>query len=314
MRVGTFRGPAKGACTTYTRPARAREMSVATSPAPEGLVSPCVACGAPQPITLVPIARPCAFCRAPDPLAPSIRARVAAAARHVAGATDRRVPKELRERAGSLGWMAVVLIGGCFLVSGGIALGWVGSSLPSGSGIVSFLLQGRAPGLNAIDTTAFWWLLFLLTVLLCASFPWVSGGQLAVYMSLRGLRALPPIVPGGPARCHLCGDDLPNAGLVRRCKSCGSDNLVHGARFRRAAVTFDQAILAAQRDAHARIGARIAHIEDGVMWAAGLPFALLILMPISLAFDGPHPELLWVPPALLGLGVVLRVLGALARP
>lgn len=281
---------------------------------PEGLVAPCARCGAPQPITLLPQVRPCSYCRAPDPLPPAVRSRVADVARLVAAADDRRVSAEVAERAGDLGWMAIALVGGSLLVGGGLALAWVANDLPGGTGVVSFLLHGRAPKLDRADVTAFWWLLFSLVLLIAACFPWVWGGQLAVYVTLGRLRALPPLQPGGAARCHLCGDDLPPQGVVRSCKSCKADNLVDGARFRAAATTFAAAIEAAEKAVHQRVGTRIARIESGILWAAGAPFILLLVMPISLAVDGPHPELLWLPPALIGLGVVLRILGAITRP
>ena len=56
--------------------------------------------------------------------------------------------------AGDLGWLTFALVGGCILVSGGLALLRVGSSLPDGIGFVAFLRTGRAKGLDAIDTTA----------------------------------------------------------------------------------------------------------------------------------------------------------------
>ena len=39
------------------------------------------------------------------------------------------------------------------------------------------------------------------------------------------------------------------------------------------------------------------------MWAAGAPFLLLLIGPLAWALDGTRPELLWLPPALLGLGL-----------
>lgn len=39
-------------------------------------------------------------------------------------------------------------------------------------------------------------------------------------------RALPPLEPGGPARCRLCGAPLPDRGIVRQCAYCGAESIV----------------------------------------------------------------------------------------
>jgi len=272
-------------------------------------------CGGPQPIVLRATAAPCRYCKTPDPLPPEVRQRVRAVAKTIEDNVKRhRLPDDLARSAGDTGWMAIALIGGCFLVSGGITWLWA-SDMLKGTGILTFLREGKAPGLDRADTVMMWWLLFLQGTLLAAAVPWVSGGQALVYWSLGDLKALPPLSPGGAARCHLCGDDLPPEGVVRRCKSCGCDNLVAGARFRAAIATQAQALDEADRLARQHIGVRIAAIENGILWAAGLPFSLIILVPVlSLALSSTHPGLLWLPAALLGLGILLRGVGALLRP
>lgn len=35
-----------------------------------------------------------------------------------------------------------------------------------------------------------------------------------------------PLQPGGPARCRLCGGDLEDSGIVRRCSYCRTDSIV----------------------------------------------------------------------------------------
>lgn len=210
--------------------------------------------------------------------------------------------------------MAVALVGGSLLVGGGLALAWILHDLPSGVGLFAFLGSGHAPGLDAHDVTAFWWMVFALVLLVAAAATWVWGGQLFIYVAIRDLRALPPLVVGGAARCHLCGDELPPEGLVRSCKSCKADNLVDGVHFRTAAATFEAAVARAEQASRDAVGRRIGRVENGILWAAGAPFLLLLVMPLSLALDGPHPELLWMPPALFGVGLLLRVLGAVFRP
>lgn len=279
----------------------------------EGLIATCVRCGSPQPLVLTAARRPCGHCGVDEPLDEGTRARVRRAADLVASASDQQVPEELAERAGDLGWMAVVLVGCSFLFGGGLALSWVANDLPPGVGLVEFAIDGRAPKLPLVDRTAFWWIVFALAVTLTATFPWVVGGQLRVSLLLRNLRALPPPWPGGPARCRLCGDALPSGGLVRRCGSCRADNLVDRG-FRKVARTLDDALAASQREARRQVQRTIGRIENGILWAAGFPFLLLLVFPVSLVLDGPHPELWWIPGALLALGALFRVLVVLLRP
>lgn len=210
--------------------------------------------------------------------------------------------------------MALAFVGTGLLVGGGLTLAWILADLPAGVGLVAFVASGSAPGLDPVDVTAFWWMAFALLVIVGATPTWVWGGQLALLLSLRELRALPPLVAGGPARCHLCGDELPPEGVVRACRSCKADNLVDGARFRHAKKTFEDAVSEAERTARDDVGRRIARIESGIFAAAGMPFVLLVVMPVSLALDGPHPELLVVPAALVGVAIVLRGLVAAAKP
>lgn len=210
--------------------------------------------------------------------------------------------------------MALAFVGCSLLVGGGLTLAWILGDLPAGTGLVAFVASGSAPGLDPIDVTAFWWMAFALLVVVGATAVWVWGGQLALLLSLRELRALPPLVVGGAARCHLCGDDLPPEGVVRACRSCKADNLVDGARFRHARKTFEEALSEAERTARDDVGRRMVRIENGILAAAGMPFVLVVVMPVSLALDGPHPELLVVPAALVGGAIVLRGLVAVAKP
>ena len=39
-------------------------------------------------------------------------------------------------------------------------------------------------------------------------------------------KARPPLEPGGPSRCRLCGAPLPDTGVIRRCAYCGTDSVV----------------------------------------------------------------------------------------
>jgi hypothetical protein len=42
------------------------------------------------------------------------------------------------------------------------------------------------------------------------------------------MQALAPVEPGGTARCRLCGADLPEKGILRRCEYCRTDSVVIG--------------------------------------------------------------------------------------
>lgn len=280
----------------------------------DGFVSACVRCGAPQPVALMSEVQRCRHCGSSDPLDPQTRARISGVAKLLSSQQGHTLDPEQAARAGDLGFMALALVGGSFLVAGPMMLLWIQHDLPAGVRMMDFLLTGRAPGLDAYDVTAFWWVLFLFLVIIGLTSAWVGAGQLAIYAILRGLRALPPLVVGGKARCRLCGDELPPEGLVRACRSCKADNLVDGVRFRQAAATLREAIEQAERAAQEAVGRRLARLEGGVMWAAGLPFLVILAMPLSLLLDGPHPELLWVPPALLALGISLYAIAKLIRP
>lgn len=280
----------------------------------DGLVLGCARCGAPQQVALSPRARACRHCGAPEPLAPALRARVSAVSRVLSSGHGRKLPAELARRAGDLGPMALAFVGGGWLVGGGLALAWIVADLPAGTGLAAFVVSGRAPGLDPLDVTALWWMAFVLLVLAAATPLWVWGGQLTLLLALRSLRALPPLVVGGAARCHLCGDDLPAEGIVRACRSCKAHNLVDGAHFRSARKTFEEAVAAAERTARDDIGRRAERIENGILVAAGMPFVLLVVVPVSLALDGPHPELLGLPVVLAVVALALRVAVMVARP
>ncbi|MFO0676546.1 MAG: hypothetical protein U0169_08430 [Polyangiaceae bacterium] len=280
----------------------------------DGLVARCTGCGAPQPVMLLPKVERCRHCGAADPLPSDVRARVREVARTIARQRARTLAPEVAARAGDLGWMAVALVGGSLLVGGGLTLVWIVGDLPSEASLAGLFFHGTAPGLDPADTTAFWWMLFAFTCIVASAAVWVWGGQLAVWLLIRDLRAHPSLEVGGPARCHLCGDALPPEGLVRSCRSCKAHNLVDGVHFRRAAANLQAAISDAERAADDRVAARVETIRDGVLWAAGMPFVLLIVMPLSLVLDGPHPGLLGVPLALAAIAVLLRGVGAWVRP
>jgi hypothetical protein len=281
----------------------------------QGLAATCGSCGAPQPISLFARTRPCSYCRAPDPLPPALRARAAQAAELVRKQVKQhRLPEELVASAGELGWMAVALVGGSYLVGAGLALVTVASALPPGVGVWSFLIAGQAKSLDAFDTRLYWWLLYSLLVLISACPAWVWGGQLRVYAAIGRLRALPPLRPGGSARCHLCGDSLPPEGVIRRCRSCQCDNLVAGARYRSESDSFERALAETERAARDEVGVHVGRIEKGIMWIAGGPFLLLLLAPLAALLDDTRPDLLGIPLVLIGLGLALRLVGALVRP
>jgi len=61
--------------------------------------------------------------------------------------------------------------------------------------------------------------LFLFTLLYWIFMRWRKR-KLFLYF-----RALPPLEPGGPARCRLCGGPLPDRGVVRRCEYCNTDSI-----------------------------------------------------------------------------------------
>jgi hypothetical protein len=176
------------------------------------------------------------------------------------------------------------------------------------------LLAGRAPGLDAADTTAFWWMLFALAFVVAATASWVWGGQLAIYVVLKNLRALPPLIVGGRRAATCAATRCQRRASSVRARAARRTTVVDGVQFCQVAATFHEAIQRAERAARDAVGRRIARLENGVMWAAAMPFILLVVMPVSLALDGPHVELLWLPPALFTLGLALRAVGAFVRP
>jgi Zn finger protein HypA/HybF involved in hydrogenase expression len=60
------------------------------------------------------------------------------------------------------------------------------------------------------------------------------------------MQALAPGVPGGTARCRLCGADLPEKGILRRCEYCQTDSVVIGEQLAAAEQMTKKAIQQAQ--------------------------------------------------------------------
>ncbi|MBN2431075.1 MAG: hypothetical protein JXQ27_06345, partial [Acidobacteria bacterium] len=107
------------------------------------------------------------------------------------------------------------------------------------------------------------------------------------------MQAIPPLDPGGAARCRLCGADLPEKGILRRCEYCGTDSIVTGARLARVERTAHQALEQARAavEQSTEGAARVLDKVAGNLAAfANLQFFWLHI-PILVALDGYHGPL-----------------------
>jgi hypothetical protein len=84
--------------------------------------------------------------------------------------------------------------------------------------------------------------LSVLTAYILAAFIRRAFGKFSLPM-----QALAPIETGGTARCRLCGADLPDKGVLRRCDYCASDSIVVGEELAKAEQAAGEALRQAQK-------------------------------------------------------------------
>ena len=132
----------------------------------------------------------------------------------------------------------------------------------------------------------------------------VSGYVLAYFIKRTAgtytlpMRALAPVISGSPARCRLCGGDLPEEGIVRRCRYCGTDSVVVGTQLAAAERAAKDALQQA-RDSVRQSTETAARLLDGTAGKMQI-FAntqfLWFHIPILVALDG-------------SMGMVIKVTG-----
>jgi hypothetical protein len=277
----------------------------------EGLAIECRQCGAPVAFVLRAPVPPCVHCKTPEPLDVATRARVDGAAAVVSRAAAREQAAQLKraDEIASLMWMVPALAIPCWLIFGGIALSLIWDALPS-DGTIAFL----ARSVSGSDAATAWWVLYLAITGIAAT---LAGYFVCSWLLRRQLvlpRAVAPLSPGAPPRCHLCGGGLRGAGPRRGCPYCGASNLVDDAAFRQAADGLLAQLRAAEAGELARI-ATVGHGMDAVMKATvALPFVLIAAVPIGSLFGASLPKLWWVALALFALAVVFFVMTLTRSP
>ncbi len=283
----------------------------------EGFIATCKRCGAPHSLALLDATAPCAHCRAVDPLEDNAQARVEQAAEKVCRLAHRAQQQERTrdERSGELGLMAAAFAIPSWLLFGGIALAMVYSEKPERLSLWDLLHTEQIADGNTAATGAVlaWWLLFLI----------IAGVELSlftVFASLFYLRkpfeppkALPPLDAQSPPRCHLCGAGLTSHGLTRRCRHCGTNNLVDGRSFDAQITAMHEQLSVIDHAVDERSAIAGSAADKVVMASAFYPITLLLALPLGLLIvPRSAPELL---PALAALGalVALSILAWLSR-
>ncbi|UCH97015.1 MAG: hypothetical protein JSV88_09230, partial [Candidatus Aminicenantes bacterium] len=109
-----------------------------------------------------------------------------------------------------------------------LGVGWATAALWLVFALVNFisdLAEKESKGINFVVLGVFIGLAVfsIVTTYLLAVFIRRITGTFSLPM-----QALAPVAPGGTARCRLCGADLPEKGILRRCEYCRTDSVVIG--------------------------------------------------------------------------------------
>jgi DNA-directed RNA polymerase subunit RPC12/RpoP len=201
----------------------------ASAPSTNGFVARCSNCGAPQAIVIgAPIER-CRHCGTLEPLAGRDRARVeeaSALSSRVAVREHRRL-LEHRGNVELIAFLTPLSAGLTWLLFGGLLVAMVSGDLPDEMSLIDLALleHGAQDDGWGDELVTGHWTIFALLVGLAATLSTYLFALAKACAAVRPAAALPPL-PGGPARCHLCGAALVSSGTVRRCLGCGGRNLV----------------------------------------------------------------------------------------
>jgi hypothetical protein len=127
-----------------------------------------------------------------------------------------------------------------------LGVGWGTAGLWLLFALVSFisdLAEKESKGINFVflGVTIGLAVLSIVTVYLLAAFIRRITGTFSLPM-----QALAPVSAGGAARCRLCGADLPEKGILRRCEYCQTDSVVIGEQLAEAEQMTKKAIQQAQ--------------------------------------------------------------------
>ncbi|MFO0562571.1 MAG: hypothetical protein U0269_31430 [Polyangiales bacterium] len=283
----------------------------------EGFIAACRHCGAPHSLALLDATAPCSYCKTPDPLDAPAQARIEDAAAKVCrlAARSQRQERLRDELSFDQGLMATAFAIPSWLLFGGIALAMVYSEKPSRLSLWQLLNTEQIGGGNTPETGTVlaFWLLFLI----------IAGVELSLFTVFTSLwflrkplpppRALPPLDAQSPPRCHLCGAGLTQGGLTRRCRHCGTNNLVDGRAFDAQITALHEQLSWIEHEVLSR-GELAGRASDKVIMASAFyPIGLLLALPLGMiGTPRTAPELV---PALYVLAalVALSVLAWLSR-
>jgi Zn finger protein HypA/HybF involved in hydrogenase expression len=127
-----------------------------------------------------------------------------------------------------------------------LGVGWGTAAVWLLFALVEFIstMVRKEQDLNIVFISVLVGLAFLsvLTAYILAAFIRRAFGKFSLPM-----QALAPIETGGTARCRLCGADLPDKGVLRRCDYCASDSIVVGEELAKAEQAAGEALRQAQK-------------------------------------------------------------------
>ena len=264
----------------------------------------CRHCGGAVPVVMAGPEPACGFCEAPEPLphetsvlVKSMRARVQGRGRKHRQLTERQV-----EQLQGLGSAFAVAMAACWLLLGG---GGLFFSLNHDVPLWQFMFQAYTAAEPVDELVARWWMLIMLCTGLTGSVALMGLATLHLRRLAVGALPLPPVSPGGQARCRCCAAELPAGGGVRRCEFCGADSLVVGERYRTMERDLDRALARLTREFDTSLGRRVDRASRVAAWGALLPALLPLVVPVAGLFIGVTLPVLWLLPGVLALVALL---------
>jgi hypothetical protein len=169
-----------------------------------------------------------------------------------------------------------------------LGVGWGMAAVWLIFGLVSFISDLAGKDSKGVDfiflgVTIGLAVLSIVTAYLLAAFIRRITGTFSLPM-----QALAPVSAGGPARCRLCGADLPGTGILRRCDYCRTDSVVIGEQLAEAERMAKKAIQQAQtavRQSTETAGRLLDNVTFKMQIFAYTQFIWLHI-PVLVALDG----------------------------
>jgi uncharacterized Zn finger protein (UPF0148 family) len=246
----------------------------------------CSNCGAPVPIGISTHGFECPFCGSTESVDPDLQDRIRRFHELLKNFDEsiRKIPDRLKgaiEKTLKQGRMAQFGIGT-------IAASFLFISIVMLSELVPrWIKSGTGPDLRFVFSQSIPLQLFFMILLYMLFLHWRSKALRLTY------RARPPVVPNGPARCRLCGGDLPDTGVIRTCPYCGADSIIVETEFAEYEENLANEIEAADKDLEKKLRKQTRRIEkafdySGFAIMAMVGFAVVFNSSMSLLFSSLH--------------------------